>query len=264
MHLIYFDETGNTGNDLDQPDQPIFVLGAMVVPEENWMELEAQLLSAVNLHFPGPRPDVFEVKGSEIHNPRGFFRTFPIAKRFALRDAWFEVARKLGLRFIYRAIPKKRYKAWLLSAFGSGVSINPHVAAFPLVARVVDDFLQRQPGPPLGIFISDENRDVVTDIEKSLRLLRSVDGVLRLNRIIEKGFFIDSRASLPLQLCDLCVYAARRKEEMKSGLRVKSIDQGCVPLVDPLIHRGDEKLTDVLAWLTEQQKKGAARGSLPK
>lgn len=264
MHLIYFDETGNTGNDLDQPDQPIFVLGALVVPEGSWMKLESQLLATIDAHFPGPRPDNFEVKGSELHNPRGYFRAFPIAQRLALRDAWLTLAHRLGLRFIYRAIPKKRYKAWLISAFGSGVSINPHVAAFPLVARVVDDFLQRQPGSPLGIFISDENRDVVTDVEKSLRLLRSVDGVLRLGRIIEKGFFIDSRSSLPLQLCDLCVYAARRKEETKAGIRVKALDQSCAPLIEPLIHRGDEKLTDVLAWLTGEQKKGAARGVSPK
>jgi hypothetical protein len=264
MHLIYFDETGNTGNDLDQPDQPIFVLGALVVAEDAWTPLEAELLEAIETHFPGPRPADFEVKGSELHNPRGFFRQFPIAQRLALRDAWLKIAHRLGLRFVYRAISKKRYKAWLISAFGSGVAINPHVAAFPLVARVIDEFLQRQPGPPLGIFISDENRDVVTDIEKSLRLLRSVDGVLRLGRIIEKGFFIDSHSSLPLQLCDVCVYAARRKEEMKAGFRVKAIDQGCIALIEPLVHRGDERLTDVLAWLTDQQKKGAARGSLPK
>jgi hypothetical protein len=88
MHLIYFDETGNTGNDLDQPDQPIFVLGALVVAEDAWTPLEAELLEAIETHFPGPRPADFEVKGSELHNPRGFFRQFPIAQRLALRDAW--------------------------------------------------------------------------------------------------------------------------------------------------------------------------------
>ena len=255
MHLVYFDETGNTGNALDDASQPIFVLGALVVPENVWMTLEADLAAAIETHFPAPRPDDFEIKGSELHNARGFFRAFAIAQRLALRDAWLTLARRHGLRFVYRAIPKKRYKAWLLNTFGSGVAINPHVAAFPLVARVVDDLLQRQPGPPLGIFISDENRDVVTDVEKAHRLLRNADGVLRLGRIIEKGFFIDSRSSLPLQLCDLCVYAARRKEEAKAGLRVKPMDETCFPLIEPLIHRGDERISDVLAWLTQQQKK---------
>ena len=29
MHLVYFDESGNTGHRLDDPDQPIFLLGAL-------------------------------------------------------------------------------------------------------------------------------------------------------------------------------------------------------------------------------------------
>ncbi len=255
MHLIYFDETGNTGNDLDQPDQPIFVLGALVVPETAWSALEADLLAAIARHVPAPIPVDLEIKGSELHNPRGFFRSLPIVVRLALRDDWLNIAGGHGLRLIYRAIPKRRYKAWLLATFGGGVAINPHVAAFPLVARVVDDYLRQLPGAPLGIFIFDENRDVVTDIEKSLRVLRSTDGTLRLDRIIEKGFFIDSRSSLPIQLCDLCIYAGRRKEEVKAGLKVKPLDQTCIPLFDRLVHRGDEKLTDVLAWLATQQKK---------
>ncbi len=255
MQLIYFDETGNTGNNLDEVDQPIFVLGALVVPEADWMPLEAELLAAIEAHVPSPRPNDFEIKGSEIHNPRHYLRQFPIPLRLALRDAWFAIARNRRLRFVYRAIPKKRYKTWLLSEFGGGVAINPHVAAFPLVARVVDDLLQQTPGAPLGIFIFDENRDVVTDVEKSLRVLRTTTGVLRLRRIVEKGFFIDSRASLPLQLCDLCVYAARRREEQKAAVRVKPIDAGCIPLIEPLIHRGNEKLLDVLAWLAAAQKK---------
>ena len=28
MHLVYFDESGNSGNNLNDADQPIFVLGA--------------------------------------------------------------------------------------------------------------------------------------------------------------------------------------------------------------------------------------------
>jgi uncharacterized protein DUF3800 len=263
MHLVYFDETGNSGNNLDEVAQPIFVLGALIVPEQVWMPLEADLLAAVERHCPSPRPEEFEIKASELHNPRGYFRDLPMALRFALRAELFAIARKHGLRFVYRAIEKRRYKKWMVQSFGGGVVINPHVAAFPLIARVVDDYLQNSPGSPLGVLIFDENRDVVTDVEKSHRLLRSQEGVLKLKQIIEKAFFIDSRSSLPLQLCDLCVYAARRKEELRTGFPVKPYNQDCVPLVEPLIHRGEEKFPDVIAWLAEQKKRsgqGHSRG----
>ncbi|MDO8541619.1 MAG: DUF3800 domain-containing protein [Opitutaceae bacterium] len=255
MHLIYFDESGNSGTNLTAPHQPIFVLGALVVPETAWLALEADLQAVIDRYFPAPRPEHFEIHATELHNPRDFCKSFPIAHRLAFRDDWLRVAQKHGLKFLYRAIVKKRFQAWLHTAFGGGVAINPHVAAFPLVARAVDNHLRTLPGSPLGMFIADENKDVVRDVEKAHRLLRGTEGVLKLGRIVEKGFFIDSASSLPLQLCDLCVYAARRHEERKAGFAVKPLDASSISLWETLVLRIDESMPDVLAWLTEQQKK---------
>lgn len=257
MHLIYLDESGQTGTNLRDTVQPVFVLGALVVPESVWLTLEKDLQAAIEKTFHAPRPEDFEIHATEISNPRnGYFKQFPIAHRLAFRDEWFRIAQKHALKFVYRAISKKRFQTWIDNTFGAGVAINPHVAAFPLVARVVDDLLKSLPGSPLGIFISDENREVVGDVEKAIRFFRGAEGVLRLGQIIEKGFFIESEKSLVLQLCDLCVYTARRKEEQKLGLPVKPLDQSGIPLIDPLIHVGDERLRDVNTWLEQQQKKG--------
>ena len=124
---------------------------------------------------------------------------------------------------------------------------------------MLNDYLRSLPQAPLGILISDENKDVMYDVEKSIRLLRGDRGGLGLSQIIEKGFFIESDKSLPLQLCDLCALCLRRLEEQKTGLPIKPLDQNCIPWVQPLIHRGAEPLADVLAWLAATTKKGAAR-----
>jgi len=254
MYLVYFDESGNSGTGLDTA-QPLFVLCALVVPEEKWMALERDLQSAIESAFPSPRPADFEIHANELANPRGFFRLFPIAHRLKFRDSLFEVARRHSLRVIYRAIEKKRLQRWVTSTLGAGVTLNPHIAAFPLVARVVNDHLRALPGQPLGIIISDENREVVRDIEKSIRLLRGIEGQLQLSQIVEKGFFIESHKSLPLQLCDLCAYAARKAEEQRLGFTLKPLDTTWVGMVEPLIFRGDERFQDVNAWLIQQQKK---------
>jgi hypothetical protein len=250
------DESGQTGNNLRDPVQTIFVLGALIVPESVWLAVEKDLQTTIEKYFPSPRPDDFEIHATEISNPRkSYFRQFPIVQRLAFRDEWFRLAQKHSLKFIYRAIIKKRFLEWSYASFGSGVFINPHVAAFPLVARVVDELLKSLPGSPLGIFISDENREVVGDVEKAIRILRGTEGVLKLGQIVEKGFFIESQKSLILQLCDLCVYTARRKEEKKAGLSVKAIDESGIRLIESLIHIGDERFRDVNAWLTAEQKK---------
>lgn len=257
MYLIYLDESGQTGTNLRDTVQPIFVLGALVVPETCWLALERDLQAAVVKSFPAPRPPDFEIHATEISNPRkSYIKQFSITHRLAFRDDWFRLAHRHDLKLVYRAITKKRFADWSYNTFGSGVAINPHVAAFPLVARVVDDLLKSLPGSPLGIFISDENREVVGDVEKAIRFFRGTEGDLKLGQIVEKGFFIESETSLVLQLCDLCVYTARRREEKKLGVPVKPIDESGIPLIEPLIHVGDERLRDVNVWLEQEQKKG--------
>ena len=255
MILIYLDESGNTGLDLNEPRQPVFVLGALLVPEQQWLQLESGLTDLVERYFPSPRPDGFELHATELINPRGHFRQFPIAHRLSFFREALELAAAQQLRFVYRGIVKKRFARWLANTFGAGVLINPHVAAFSLVSQVVQEHLKSLPGSPLGIFISDDNREVAPDVEKSIRILRRDRTTLHLSQIIEKGFFIDSQSSLPLQLCDLCTYAARRREEQKAGLSVKPLDAHCIPWLEPPVHRGNESFTDVVAWLESEQKK---------
>jgi hypothetical protein len=263
MILAYLDESGNSGNNLTHPDQPIFCLSALLVPAASWVAIEADLFSKIEQFFPSPRPSDFEIHASELINPRGFFRSFPIQHRLDFLNAALSIARHHHLKVIYRAILKRRYLRWLEATFGAGVIINPHLAAFPLVAHVVNNYLKTQPSSPLGIFISDENREIMFDVEKAQKILRGTPGRLHLDRIIEKGFFIDSKKSLLLQLSDLCAYACRRLEEDNAGMPVKEINRGVIEAVKPLLHRGEESLPDVLAWLEAEQKR-SGQGPKPR
>lgn len=259
MQLVYLDESGNSGNNLHDKQQPVFVLCALLVPEDKWLALETDLHAAVERHFPSPRPTDFEVHATGLRNGDKFFRSTPISQRLELRDTWLRLAANHQLKVIYRAIEKRKYHRWQQETFGGGVAINPHLVALPLVARVVDDYLAALPGQPHGMFISDEDRATMGDVEKAIQLLRVTPGALKLRRIVEKGFFADSRKSLPLQLCDLCAYQARKIEEARLGIPAKSVDAVGMQLLEPLISRGAEKLQDTLAWIVDQQKKGATR-----
>jgi hypothetical protein len=258
VHLVYLDESGNTGTNLNDAEQPIFLLAALIVPEAVWQPLERDLEQAIARHMP-TMGDGHEVHATDLKSGRGAFDGISVDTRIALRDEWLQTARKHDLKVVYRAIAKRRFQTWLHATFGSGVLINPHVAAFPMVARVIDEHLASLPGKPLGMFISDENKEIVRDVEKSIKVLRGAEGTLRLSQIVEKGFFIDSAKSRPLQLCDLCALAARKKEERKAGIPGKSFDDSGIKLLEPLIIRGNENLQDVLAWLTEQRTPGAQK-----
>ncbi len=164
------------------------------------------------------------------------------------------------MRIIYRAIEKSRLEKWIVSTLGLGVGLNPHRVAFPLVARVANSYLASLTPPALGIFISDENREIVGDVEKTIRLLGLSESSLKLGQIIEKGFFIDSRTSLPLQLADMTAMVVRKEHEARAGLAAaQSFDAGVFDQISPLLISGDESFTDVISWLTDQEKKEATR-----
>jgi hypothetical protein len=110
MHLIYLDESGNTGTNLSDPQQPVFVLAALIVPEAVWLNLEKRLVESIQKYFP-ERPHDFEVHTNELLNPRGFFRAFPMDHRLDFYRSWLSIAASLQLRLVSRAIVKKRYAA---------------------------------------------------------------------------------------------------------------------------------------------------------
>ncbi len=66
MHLIYLDESGNTGTDLKDGQQPVFVLAALIVPETCWQHLETDLEASFKGLLPTTSFDGVEVHGSDL------------------------------------------------------------------------------------------------------------------------------------------------------------------------------------------------------
>ena len=256
MHLIYLDESGNSGRNLNDPQQPVFVLCALIVQENQWQPLESALRSAVEKHWTKTRPVDFEIHAAELINPKTeFVRVVQPSARLAFMEEWISIARQREVKLVFRAIVKDRYSRWLNSRFGAGVFINPHVVALALLSQVINSHLKKIPGSPLGMFISDENHSVARDVDKAIELLRGADGSVRLTQIIEKGFFIQSHKSLVLQLCDLSAYIIRRHEEIRRGGKAKTVDEILWKQIEPLVTVGDERFTDTIDWLESQQKK---------
>jgi hypothetical protein len=255
VFLTYFDESGNTGLDLADTTQPVFLLGALICQAEQWAAVDAALRAELAAFFPDADLDQFEIHAHKLVSGTQPFRRYGQAHCLDFQKNWFAVAARHRLAFFYRPIEKKRFAAWLLTTYGPGVHVNPHAMAFPLLSLVVNEYLGQQPGQPLGMFISDENQEISDDLEKSVRLLRGGAGRLKLDHLIEKCFFIDSQKSLLLQLCDVCCYAARKHEESNLGYAVRQHHLDAWLQLEPLVRKGDESLSEVIAWMTEQIKK---------
>ena len=255
MHLIYIDESGNTGMNLADAQQPVFVLCAMMVAEHRWQGLEQDLKSVIDEFFPRIERDgsKFEIHAAQLRAGGGVFHGMSPDRRIAFRDAWMNAGVRHGVTLHWRSIVKSVFAQWLNKTFGADTTLNPHIPAFTLLARVINNYLNGLKERPLGMFILDDNREIIDDVERAIEDMRGLSSnILRLDRIVEKGFFIDSRKSLPLQLCDLYAMSLRKHRERLHGLPKKPFDESGIALALSLVQQGDEQFHDVINWWAEK------------
>ena len=249
MVLIYIDESGDTGTNFNDPQQPVFVLGAMMITQEKWKELEKSFLSVFNAAFSGEVPDNFELHTMDMVSRRKFFSRFSLESTLKIRDELFSLIESMSLPIFYRKIDKKRYWDYCQRRFGSGIRIDPYIMAFPFISLKVDEWLKEE--NELGIFIFDEHRSLI-DIEQSLKSLRLPEKAgLHVDRVIEKGFFVDSIKSFPLQIIDFVLYYIRKYEEVGIGKRVSDIHRQVFPYIERIAVSLDqhEKGWDIIDWI---------------
>ena len=258
MILSYIDESGDTGKNLEDHQQPVFVLGALLVHQEQWNTVEAGFLSLVNEHFEDRNIERFELHAMDLVNARKAFKGFTIQQIVVFRDRCLALIKEHELKIIYRSIEKKRFKRFCEQRFGSGLVVLPYTMALPFVCGRINEILEER--DDFGLLIFDQRHDL-TDIEKTVRFLR-LDEVspIRTQRLIERGFFVDSTKSAPIQLLDLALYYIRKLEEHKLGRTVSAVHQQTFPLIEEISESlmTFERTSEVVGWAqvwTQQEKK---------
>lgn len=255
VYLAYIDESGNTGLDLENKEQPIFALGALLVPASDWLSIESELDMFVAQFFSEIPEDQNEIHTHKLVNGSKPFRDFGQKYCLDFQEKWMQVAQKYKLQFFSGGFRKKAFKESIHKNYSSALQLNPHEIAFPLLSNRVNQFLRNQASNPLGILISDEHKELSLDLETTLKLLKKESSELKHDRIIEKCFFIDSSKSLLLQLCDMCVYYARKKLENEYGFPVREHHKKGIQLLNPLLSPDNSSDVEMFNWLDLQIKK---------
>jgi Protein of unknown function (DUF3800) len=73
MHFFYLDETGDTGSDLENAEQPIFVLGGVSVSDKGWRKTTDAVQKVIGDFFSGEVPPTFELHANELIAHQGPF-----------------------------------------------------------------------------------------------------------------------------------------------------------------------------------------------
>jgi hypothetical protein len=108
MHFFYLDESGDSGANLNDEQQPIFVLGGLSVADKKWNNTKERLDAVISGYFDGNVPAGFEVHSHELLSPNGegFFAGHPIENRLSLVRSLLGLIEELGHQVHFFAIEK--------------------------------------------------------------------------------------------------------------------------------------------------------------
>ena len=154
MYLMYADESGNTGTDYDNKQQPIFVLAGILIEEQKWHE--------INNYFNKEKVKIWNLfKTNEIHTAEIFS---PRRKSIFRHDNWsinldilekiVSLISELDLSAMFIAIDKKDFKRSVNVIFKNTLKVDPYIYSFGMLYDNVSEKLYKYNNKGI-IFLDD-------------------------------------------------------------------------------------------------------------
>ena len=240
MFLVFIDESGNTGFNLRDPDQPYHHIGGVIVRYDRCIELQ-DAIEGIAIENCGTYslPKDFEFKGSWLFSGKKFFSGMPPERRIEITELLLDLLDTFDLNYIISIIDKQALDNRYYTPF------HPHNLACLFFLEMFQEHLASN--DRLGLVIADEEQersdDIILDFKKYKRqgtgfcAYRSVD----LTRIIDNIHFVKSHDSWPLQLSDVVLYHYNRGRVLwrrGEGNGYSQAEQKLLELYEKILPRG--------------------------
>ncbi|WP_169975831.1 DUF3800 domain-containing protein [Campylobacter sp. RM16191] len=241
MKLFYLDDSGSSGLNLEDPLQPLFVLGGIVIDHTKWEEATGKIQELKKEY----KIDDLEMHAMDIANSKGAFKGWDFDKKQEFLTKCLKLIPSLSMDIIFFKVRKSNYKKYFESKFSKAhqqmVKIPPYIVAYSFILQIAEKFLND--ANDNGVLIIDE-QDTHIIANDTLKTLRAIDEPeIKVNRLIEKSFFINSKDSNLLQLADIVAYYIKRyyEIELKDNLgdRSKEEREKMFKIIEKSIYKAD-------------------------
>jgi hypothetical protein len=223
VHFFYMDESGDTGKNLDDKDQPIFVLGGISLRDEGWNKTHTEWEKIVSAYFDGTIPDDFELHSYQLLSPNGDgpFVGHDIQKRLGLAESAIDllIERKHGVHFI--AFDKSRIRDNQCGGDLHFDAKSPYLLAFDYLVTYINDNVKKELGSTArGMIVFDQKEDHLEDVEDIFHERRFEGAAThKVKWIVEFASAVDSNKNPMIQLSDLVILCVRRFLEIDEGYK---------------------------------------------
>lgn len=222
MELIYLDDSGSTGTKLNDIEQPLFVLGGVMLSDFVWHKVNAEL-NKIKAKY--------KIANKELHildimKSKDNFKDWEYDDKKELISECLRVISKFSLKVIFFKVFKENYRLFFerKTALHNMDKIPPYIVAYHYILQMVDEYLSHK--KVRGMLIADEQDKTMQIAKDELEKLREIDiSDIKIKNIIETSFFTSSKDSNLLQLADIVAYTVKRYLEIfyKKGISEKSL-----------------------------------------
>lgn len=223
MHFFYTDESGDTGKNLTDPNQPVFVMGGISVRDKGWNTTQKSLVKLYEDFFDGDIPEAFELHANQLLSLEGAgpFEGYKLEDRLQLaRDLFDLIAEhKHNTHFVAFHKPDvKKVKCGLALDYNPSM---PYLLGFDYLITYVNWYTKEKLGTSArALMVLDdkqEHRQKIIDILHARRF----GGVAahRVKWIVDVTYSVDSKRNPMVQLSDLVIFCVRRFLEIENGYR---------------------------------------------
>jgi hypothetical protein len=223
MHFFYLDESGDTGANLNDPDQPIFVLAGLSVADKKWNNTKERLDAIISTYFNGEVPQGFELHTIELLSPNGEgpFAGHAIERRLQLVRDLLSLIEELGHQIHYFATEKQTLQAANCEYQTIYDIKTPYLTGFDYLITYINWHIKKNLGQSArGMIVMDEKEEHHQNVEDIIQNRRfGVPNNQKVKWLVEFSYPVDSTKNPMIQLSDLIALCIKRFLEIKKGYK---------------------------------------------
>jgi len=222
MHLCYVDESGSTGRDLRNREQPVFAMVGVLVSDEKWRKTERSVVELLGKAVGGPVPEGFELHASDLLAPEGQgpFEGWDRPKRNELALSILDLLDERSHQVLLQQIHKPRMAKATAPSRDYGFDWkHPWDIGLAAMFTMFEEYLRsgRTGRSSTGMMIIDHEQSYLALVRDRSKERRRAGGWRQLRKVMEIGYSAVSHANPMIQLADLVAYTMRKWAESEAG-----------------------------------------------
>ena len=241
MYIMYADESGNTGTDYDNKEQPIFVLAGILVEEMKW--------HSINNYFNQEKRKIWslfetnEIHTADIFSPRrkSIFRQEHWVKNLEVLEKLVDLVLQLDISAMYIAIDKKMFKKSVNNVFNNAFKVNPYIYSFGLLYDNISNILYEKKYK--GLIFLDDILSIPSQLHNIYPILSKDNYTM-----IEEAIFVKSNCTNFIQIADIFAFYIEKYFSITKGYKelgnIK--DEHCIKMYNKLKQKINPVGTELL------------------